>query len=271
MTPQLILLVFEFLLLMAGAGAWIVLLARGELRGWLAPALRFPRWDVPTSEFILFALLLIGATFGVIFLAVALAGVTVETLGETRSLLISGYAQNLGSIVALVIVRALPWGRPPVLGATTGAAIREGGIGFLVFFPLIALVGLGWNWLLESSGVDVTPQELVLLLGGMSDPLPISLLVLLVVAFAPLTEEAIFRGGLFRFLCHRMSLRAALAISAAVFAGIHFSAIALLPLFALGWALALVYLRAGHIAAPITLHACFNLTTVVLVLLHGPL
>jgi hypothetical protein len=78
---------------------------------------------------------------------------------------------------------------------------------------------------------------------------------------APIGEELVFRAGLFRFLANRMRPALAAAISAALFAAVHWNIQASLPLFVLGLTLAHVYHRSGRIIAAIVLHAAFNLNT----------
>ena len=54
---------------------------------------------------------------------------------------------------------------------------------------------------------------------------------------------------------------AAAAVSAALFAWIHGSALAFAPLFALGVLLALAYERSGTLLVPVYIHAFFNATS----------
>jgi membrane protease YdiL (CAAX protease family) len=61
--------------------------------------------------------------------------------------------------------------------------------------------------------------------------------------------------------------RAAMYGSAALFAAIHTSLFSLVPIFALGVALALVYRRTGSLPATMAMHAGFNAISVSIALL----
>ncbi len=81
---------------------------------------------------------------------------------------------------------------------------------------------------------------------------------------APIAEELLFRGLLFRALT-KFGLPAALVVSGAVFGALHAGAVPakLLPLLAvLGALLALLYAMTGSIVAPMCLHAFINATSV---------
>jgi membrane protease YdiL (CAAX protease family) len=79
----------------------------------------------------------------------------------------------------------------------------------------------------------------------------------LVVVLAPLFEEFIFRGLLFRSLRRATGLPLAVAGSAAVFAVIH-PPVSFLPVFVLGVVAALAFERTRLLWAPIAAHAVYN-------------
>ena len=89
------------------------------------------------------------------------------------------------------------------------------------------------------------------------------LLALLVTAVAaPICEEVVFRGMLFRLLRHRFPLWAAVLASAVAFGLAHANPAispALLPTFMyMGIVLALVYVRTGWLTNTILLHSANN-------------
>lgn len=88
-------------------------------------------------------------------------------------------------------------------------------------------------------------------------------LAVLAVVFAPLCEEFIFRGLLFRGLRRDLTLPWAAAASAAVFAIIHPS-LGVVPVFGLGLAAAFAYERTGWLLAPVLAHAAYNGVVVLL-------
>lgn len=93
------------------------------------------------------------------------------------------------------------------------------------------------------------------------------LLSLGVVILAPLLEELLFRGIVFRGLAKRLPLYLAMALSGFVFALVHTNAGSFLALWYLGVSFAWLYARTRTILAPIALHAIFNLANLVLVFL----
>jgi membrane protease YdiL (CAAX protease family) len=139
-----------------------------------------------------------------------------------------------------------------------------------------ALQGLFWLALLPLVwlGGDTGNQRLVEELERSREVLPVVLFALGAVVMAPIVEETLYRGLLFRALLRRVSPGAAVFGSALIFAAVHFlgdpNAFRSLPaLAALGVVLALRALRTDSLSASILIHAGFNLTTTVLVLI-GP-
>jgi membrane protease YdiL (CAAX protease family) len=96
------------------------------------------------------------------------------------------------------------------------------------------------------------------------DPTVILLAFLLV---APVAEETFFRGVVFNAWEREHGAWMAVVGSAALFAVIHTSLFALVPIFALGLALALVYRSSRSLVATMAMHAGFNAISVTIALL----
>lgn len=96
------------------------------------------------------------------------------------------------------------------------------------------------------------------------DPTVILLAFLIV---APIAEELFFRGVVYNAWLRERGPNVALYGSAALFAAIHTSLFSLLPIFALGVALALVYRWTRSLPAAMAMHAGFNAISVTLTLL----
>ena len=97
------------------------------------------------------------------------------------------------------------------------------------------------------------------------DPTVILIAFLLV---APVAEEIFFRGVVFNAWERERGVWVAVIGSALLFAAIHTSLFALVPIFALGVTLALVYRSTRSLAATIALHAGFNAISVAIALLE---
>ena len=116
--------------------------------------------------------------------------------------------------------------------------------------------------------VDMAGQDLVAWLKpGTYPPAVRALLIAFAVLEAPLLEEPVFRGVMFRGFAKAMPVWAAMAASGFVFALIHVNAATMLPLWFLGIAFAWLYWRTGSLLAPMAAHCLFNLLNVALVLM----
>lgn len=104
--------------------------------------------------------------------------------------------------------------------------------------------------------------------------------LVLAAVFAPLAEEAFFRGMLYPALAGRLGVRAGIVLTALPFALLHAvedlvegdlagAALVVGLILPLGLLLAWVYHRRGTLAAPVLVHAVFNLLGVVGIMLFG--
>jgi membrane protease YdiL (CAAX protease family) len=96
------------------------------------------------------------------------------------------------------------------------------------------------------------------------DPTVILVAFLLV---APVAEEVFFRGIVYNAWERERGASVALFGSAALFAAIHTSLFSLVPIFALGVALAVVYRSTRSLVTVIAMHAGFNAISVAIALL----
>jgi membrane protease YdiL (CAAX protease family) len=152
---------------------------------------------------------------------------------------------------------------PSLPGPDAGGAIRAGlGWGLLAWLGA-TLASAAAVWLLERIGIEAEPQVAARAIATLEP----WLVVLAVVILAPIAEEVFFRGVVFNAWLREGGRRWAYLGSSALFALIHISAVALVPLFVLGLALAWIYQRTGNLLAPIAMHATVNGISVALALL----
>ena len=97
----------------------------------------------------------------------------------------------------------------------------------------------------------------------------VGLFVLVAVIMAPLFEEIVFRGFLFRGFANSWGWLWGALASSAVFGLAHLQLDVFLPLATLGFALAWAYRRTGSLWTCIAMHAIFNLIAVVAWALTG--
>ena len=145
-------------------------------------------------------------------------------------------------------------------GFSIRLCIRE----FLKTLPLVLVTGLLWVPILKflrSCGIpiEIEVQPLVqLLLKGQASVPSLAAIGCSAVILAPICEEIFFRGILFRFLCSFLSLPKSLWLSSFVFAAMHGSWTAFLPIAAVGYRLGRSYAESRNLAVNMTIHGLFN-------------
>lgn len=134
---------------------------------------------------------------------------------------------------------------------------------FLMLLPGVWIAALAWTNVLsalESFGLieNFEPQALVTLFQDGGDPLAIGLLVIAAVVLAPIVEEIIFRGCIYRFFKSQTTLLPAQIVSGILFSMMHWNLLSFIPLVLVGIFLARVYEKTGSILVAIWFHAFFN-------------
>ena len=145
---------------------------------------------------------------------------------------------------------------------------------FLMCLPLIWIASLIWTYLLtalEAAGaIDAfEPQALITLFQDGGDPIAISLLVALAILLAPIVEEIVFRGCVYRFLKSQTTLLPAQILSGCVFSFMHGNLMSFVPLVIVGVFLARVYEKSGNLMVAIWFHAFFNAFSLLMLFITG--
>lgn len=138
----------------------------------------------------------------------------------------------------------------------------------IVIFPIVSLIGQISDTILYLA-FDVKGYEqlaVTFLKKTLTSPIALFGSLISIVILAPVTEELLFRGLLFNFLKNRFGTKAAVFISALLFAIFHYSHAQglgnislILSLTFFGAMLAIFYLMTSSLLYPILLHAIFNL------------
>lgn len=157
--------------------------------------------------------------------------------------------------------------------ASNSYAPKEGVLSFLMALPIVWVVNLLWIaitklWKQFGILIELQQQELVKLFAESRSPLLFAAIVIFGVVIAPITEEFIFRAGIYRFLKSKMHALLALTISALLFAWVHHNLLAFLPLFLLGLLLARSYEKTGSIVTPIIFHSLFNANSLIILFMN---
>ncbi|MCH8476063.1 MAG: CPBP family intramembrane metalloprotease [Opitutales bacterium] len=258
--------VWAGILFLLGLGAWLHALVH---RKWLlAVKGPPPSWKPPLVDFALLSisLLLVAAIAG------PLLGVEImrwmpgdpEEPSEWAFLI-----QSLSMQGAILLTLLLFFKLQPRTFHTTGGGPSGGALyaakwavyGFVLAIPLVALSNILVVYLFQFFGWEYGLQETVEEIVGMESTLLFLLMPLPVVILAPLWEEIVFRGGIFRYLQNFLPVFLAVILSALLFAVIHGHPAQLGGIFILGLILTLVYQKSGSLFAPILMHALFNANT----------
>ncbi len=127
--------------------------------------------------------------------------------------------------------------------------------GFLGF--LLLLIGQSIAALIEMKFLGIDPgSENTASLVNIAEAVPLA--IVSIVLFGPILEELVFRRVLFGSLNQTTNFFFATAISALVFALIHFDFTHLLLYFTTGFILAFLYQKTKSIITPIIAHICLN-------------
>ena len=251
----------ELLLLLAGA----VLLWRWGL----TPAARarpaaLPAWDVSISDFFLFVwLVFLGGLIGQYALALYFKS---HPLTVPHQLILGTTALHGGMLLGMAGYRFSFGWRQPRLTFAFPNALRSGLVTFLITLPVITLVSLLWQGLLKLCHVTPSPQESIELLRHTDSVAFRVTLVLVAILVAPISEELLFRAGLFRYMRTHVPRWIALLVPALLFAVLHLDIGSFVPLVALAIVFSLAYEKTGNIGTTIVAHALFNLNATLLVL-----
>jgi len=184
-------------------------------------------------------------------------GAEALSLGEARLVLLRRPAIALAELLLIV---------PPLVVARRHAR-GPGWLGLRPFriLPGIALgclfitvslgINLVWSLLIGFLGMETQPNYMPLFGSGVS-ALAWALFGGAVVA--PFTEEVFFRGFLFAGLREKLGLAGGLLGSAGLFALVHFTPTAIVPIFVLGVFLALLYELSDSLWPGIIMHGVIN-------------
>jgi membrane protease YdiL (CAAX protease family) len=159
---------------------------------------------------------------------------------------------------------------PVIWGKVVGVSV------FSHFYlsPFIFALSAAWTLFLtfiNDAGLHIPlEQQELLLLFEANPPLTWAIPVIFTaIAVAPVCEELLFRGGIYRFLKGKIPTTLATLCTGVIFALLHWNWNAFFPLFFLSIFLTRLYEREGSLHAPIIVHGLLNANSIVLALLPG--
>jgi uncharacterized protein len=258
----------EILFILAG----LVLLWRFELR----PGVRRDRlaaplrpWDSPVHEFLLFIFIVLFGAMIASFLGGDFSR-RLQLVGNEVTVFNGAMAQlgMLGGIAAFRygVSREMPSDTPARVGV-----FASGVATFLISLPLLTATSVIWQSLLELLGLPAEQQDLIGMFANVESPTLLVIMIILAIGTAPVTEELVFRAGLFRYFRTRMPRWLALTAPALLFAVLHVNwqtlegLASVGPLVMLAIVFSLAYERTGRIGTSMVAHGLFNLNTIMLI------
>ena len=177
----------------------------------------------------------------------------------------------IGGIFAGLAARQIRWREVFGLDRLSPGAVLGCAVLLLALaFPLITGSSLLSKLLLMASGhEDDSAQELVRFLGSSGSQAARLVVAASAVIAAPVLEEFIFRGFLYGVVRRYAGVTVGIICNALLFAAIHTHLPSFAGLFVLAVCLTLAYEWTGSIFVPITMHALFNLVSVLSLLQGG--
>jgi len=279
-----LLVAVELLLLAGGVGLLArVLLVPERRRKWFESSL-LPAWPISGSEVGLLLLLMFLDGF---LLQAVVQQFIGPHLGLARGgdltglqVFVYGLSFQVGTLLGWVIFGHLRRTWQPEVGAPpppTAPANRlpplrllvAAGTTVLVALPLLAATALAWGALLRAAGLPDDPQDLIGIFARTESAVVFAGLLVVACVMAPIAEELIFRGIIFRFLRQRFGRLPALLVSAVLFGLLHANWAGFAPLCVLGVCFALAYEKTGDLRVAIAAHGLFNLLNVAIIAATG--
>ncbi len=143
--------------------------------------------------------------------------------------------------------------------------IYLGALYYIAVLPPLIVIGLITKILADAFKVPIEPQAPMKMLMREHSNFNYVIMGVLIVVFAPVLEEIFFRGFVYPLMRNSGNVKRAILLSAFIFASLHFSLWAFLPITCIGYFLASLYERTGSLYASITFHVLNNLMTVLIV------
>lgn len=240
-----------------------------------------PKWEIRGTEFALFIALLFSCMGLTSSLFASVADSLLETpAADVEPPLLIALAANLGLQVGMLIgflgfkkILSVQGSPLPLSSAqiNPGKAAKIGLKWLLYAYPVMIAVNLISRSILNLAGFEQVIQDPIRMVQEGGTNLELAIMFSMIVLVAPICEEVAFRGGIFRYLHHRLPLYASIGISAFLFALLHANLYSFAPLMTIGVMLALAYRESGSLLSCITFHAVFNSINLVLILLFPDL
>jgi len=177
---------------------------------------------------------------------------------------LQGLGTHTGVLLAAILIYHYQPGWPSAKPYTRSARAWACGVDFyLMSVPLVWITAEAWANILKGLSyvgvsIQANPQPLVQIIQDVQDPMLLIVFCVIATVIAPLSEEFLFRAGLYRILKKACSQKIAACITSFIFACMHMNLLSFLPLFLIGLLLIQSYEATGCVRTPFIFHALFN-------------
>lgn len=144
--------------------------------------------------------------------------------------------------------------------------IWRGFVAYVAVIPLLLLILFLMSAIAQVFSYEPPPQAVVEIYLKETKGNNILFFTFFVALLGPAIEEIFFRGFTYKAFRARWGVRFAMLASALIFALLHMSLVAFLPIFVLGLFLAYLYEKSGSLVPSMTVHMLHNLIMVSLTL-----
>ena len=139
---------------------------------------------------------------------------------------------------------------------------------FIVSISLAYLSYFVWNVALDflrkfGISIDLEEQVPLKLLSDITNVFFLTLFIFQIIIVAPIVEELVFRGYIYRVLKSKSNKNVACIVTSIVFSFLHFNVAAFVPLFVFSMCLIKAYEGSSDICEPIVMHSLFNTVGVI--------
>lgn len=211
----------------------------------------------------------IGTALIVITLSFATAMIigSLPVYNPTLRMLLRYLSTPIASILViglfLIILGHKPWAWGVLGWKPSRGSVRFGILSLILTFPLIWAISIAEQQLFHSPETHPLIPELF----AARSPALVLTMVLTAIVLAPITEETLFRGMLFRAAGVRLPFWGAACLSGFLFASAHPLLMGLAPIAVVGILFAFVTQRTQSLFASAAAHAVFNGTNAAMILL----
>jgi hypothetical protein len=186
--------------------------------------------------------------------------------GSNEQLARTTFMESLLMIVLLLPFAALPVARQTLWQGAQWSIAKSCmiGIGIALIFRAPLLVA--WSARPESMKLLALDDALWQIIAIARDQYGLITALWMVAIVAPVVEEFVFRGVVYRSFAAHISPGWANVVQAALFSALHLNPKAAVLLFVLGLVLGTLARRSGSLLAPMIMHAMFNLVAALILL-----